>query len=238
MALLRVVVVAALILAGCGAGAGSAVTSEAAPSSDSEALLESPRATETPSPTPSTAPALATERPTPRPAPRATPRPTPAPPAKPTEALFERIEMIEPSVGDDDESDAEQYYVTTYEVSWRTPRTDGVEIRVWGITKCLAEPAHPKPGTSGPCLVKGTRLSKSVETLIATAPASAGKVTWTWRSQEGCNLYDSLWNADAPEGQGEIFAIVVGAYSGSGQSVFAIAHPGLWSVPDAGDTFC
>jgi hypothetical protein len=149
------------------------------------------------------------------------------------------VEPVEPSEPEgDDPSDAELFYTTTYELTWQTPRTDGVEIRVWGITECLSAPASPKPNTSGPCIVKDTRLSKSVETLIAAAPASAGRVTWTWRSYGGCDTYDFIGNADAPEGKGMIFGIVVGAYSTSGQSVFAIAYPGGWAMPGPNDTVC
>ena len=35
-----------------------------------------------------------------------------------------------------------------------------------------------------------------------------------------------------------IFGIVVGAYSASGQSVFAIAYPGGWAIPDPQDMPC
>lgn len=121
----------------------------------------------------------------------------------------------------------------TQTVTWRAPRTEGVEIRVYGVTKCIAEPAHPKPSTSGPCLVEHTPLPPSVRTQLATAPASAGTVSWTWTQDIGCNIgleYD-------PDGPAYV-AVVLAAYSASGHSIFAIAEPGAWSIFGPGDMPC
>jgi hypothetical protein len=71
-------------------------------------------------------------------------------------------------------------------VTWRAPRSKGVEIRVYGVTECLARPAHPEPDSRGPCLVKHTPLPASVRTLLATARASDGKVAGLKRKP--CNL--------------------------------------------------
>ena len=123
-------------------------------------------------------------------------------------------------------------------MTWESPRTKGVEVRVYGVTECLALPAHPDPDTKGPCLVKNTRLPASVRTLLATAPASAGKVSWSWTEEEpGCDLWYPVGRA--PDGQ-EYYAVVVAAYSTSGHSIFVIAEPGGWVEPDweSGDTFC
>ena len=117
-----------------------------------------------------------------------------------------------------------QWYRYSQTVTWKAPRTKGVDIRVYGVTECLALPAHPKPGTDGPCLVKNTPLPESVRTLLATAPASAGRASWTWIAEEpGCDIWYPV--GAAPDGQG-YYAVVVAAYSTSGHSIFTIAEPG------------
>jgi hypothetical protein len=211
MRALGVVAVMAVVavLGGCAsAGAGSRAPDTTSPS---------PQATPTPTvaPTPAVPSPSATARPT--------PKPTTAPvPPKPTGATFhEDVDCL-----DADCNEAR----TTQTVAWRTPRTRGVTIRVYGVTECLALPAHPKPGASGPCLVTHTRLPASVLRLLAKAPASAGKVSWSWTQATGCDV--SPFGSD-PDGPG-YFAVVVGAYSASGQSIFAIAEPGRWEEPLSG----
>jgi len=123
-------------------------------------------------------------------------------------------------------------------VTWKAPRTEGVEIRVYGVTECLALPAHLEPGSEGPCLPKGTRLPASVRTLLATAPASAGKASWSWIDEDwACDIWYPV--GEPPEGRA-YYAVVVAAYSESGHSIFAIAEPGAWSEPDweSGDHIC
>jgi hypothetical protein len=126
-------------------------------------------------------------------------------------------------------------YEFSQTVTWTSPRTEGVEMRVYGVTECLAEPAHAKPGADGPCLVKRTRLPASVRILLATAPASAGKVTWSWIEEDlGCDPHSI---GTAPDGQ-PYRAVVVAAYSAAGHSIFTIAEPGGWFVPWPGDMVC
>jgi hypothetical protein len=72
-------------------------------------------------------------------------------------------------------------YEVTHTVRWDAPRTEGVEIRVYGVTECLSEPNDPPPGTSGPCLVEHTLLPSSVMALAASAPAAAGEISWIRR---------------------------------------------------------
>jgi hypothetical protein len=130
-------------------------------------------------------------------------------------------------------SDDEQFAEYTQSVTWRTPRTEGIEIRVYGVTKCLAEPEDPPPDTSGPCLVVRTALPASVRTLLATALASDGAVSWTWTVETGCYIglpFD-------PEGPA-YYAIVLAAYNASEHSIFAIANPGGWWRPGLNDTVC
>ena len=131
------------------------------------------------------------------------------------------------------ESDTEGVADHTQTVTWRTPRSDGVEIRVYGVTECIARPEEPAPGTRGPCLVAGTPLPASVRTLLGTAAASAGVVSWSWR--EGGNCDTGL--AHDPDRPGYA-SVVLAAYYASGHSIFAIAEPGLWFQPDGNDTVC
>jgi len=178
-----------------------------APSASPAATSPTPQATPLPELTPSAA---------------SLPPPSPTPdsvPPKPTGATFhEDVECLDPEC-----HKAE----TTQAVTWRTPRTKGVTIRVYGVTECLAEPAHPKLGTSGPCLVTHTRLPASVRTLLAKAPASAGKVSWSWATEIGCDI--SPFSSD-PNGPLYV-AVVLAAYNKSGQSIFTIAESGHWSRP-------
>jgi hypothetical protein len=130
-------------------------------------------------------------------------------------------------------SDDERFAEVTQTVTWRTPRTEGIEVRVYGVTKCLAEPNDPPPDTSGPCLVVHTALPASVRTLLATAPASDGAVSWTWTEETGCTI-GLAFDPDGPV----YYAVVLAAYSSSGHSIFAIANPGGWWRPGLNDIVC
>lgn len=169
-------------------------------------------------------------KPTPRPTPKATTAP---PPPKPTGVKFveEDAKCLD---GNEDEGCSR--YKRTQTVLWKAPRTKGVEIRVFGVTECLARPEHPKPGAHGPCLVKGTNLPSSIRTLLAKAPASAGWVSWSWTEEdEGCNPSDAV--GTAPDGRG-FDAVVVQAFNATDRSSFAIAEPGGWWEPAEGDMVC
>ena len=163
--------------------------------------------------------------PSPLSTPRHTPEPTPVPePPKPSGVTFdERVRV----------SDDERFAEVTQTVTWRTPRTEGIEVRVYGVTKCLAEPNDPPPDTSGPCLVVHTALPASVRTLLATAPASDGAVSWTWTEETGCTI-GLAFDPDGPV----YYAVVLAAYSSSGHSIFAIANPGGWWRPGLNDIIC
>jgi hypothetical protein len=131
----------------------------------------------------------------------------------------------------EDESVAE----ITQTVTWRQPRGKGVEIRVYGVTKCIAEPANPSPGTSGPCLVVRTPLPASVRTLLGTAPASDGVLSWTWTQvADECGGPLVLYDRDGPA----YHAVVLAAYGESDHSIFAIAEPGRWWREGLGDIVC
>ena len=154
----------------------------------------------------------------------ATPTPLDVPP-KPAGVKFD-TQAIE-------RDESGQYADVTQTVTWRTPRSDGVEIRVYGVTRCIAEPRDPAPDTSGPCLVTGTPLPESVRTLLGTAPASKGAVSWSWTEETGCDI--GLPND--PEGP-QYHSVVLAAYNASGHSIFAIAEPGTWWEPGPNDVVC
>jgi hypothetical protein len=153
------------------------------------------------------------------------PKPTPSPPPpKPTGVKFDT--EVRPNA---DDSLAE----ITQTVTWRAPRTNGVMISVYGITKCIAQPANPSPATSGPCLVEHTPLPASVRRLLATTRASDGSASWTWSEETGCDV--GLPNK--PDGPA-YYAVVLAAYSASDHSIFAIAEPGGWYEPGPDEVIC
>jgi hypothetical protein len=163
--------------------------------------------------------------PSPAPTARTAPISTPVPlPPKPTGVTFDeqRSENIDPTRTE-----------ITQSVTWLAPRSDGIEIRAYGVTACLARPADPSPDTSGPCLVTHTLLPASVRTLLGTAPASDGVVSWTWTGTFDCEI----GLAFDPRGPA-YHAVVVAAYSASGHSIFAIAQPGGWWEPGLNDIVC
>ena len=181
-------------------------------------------------PTPTAEPSLAV--PTPSPSPAATPSPTASPsptvvpiPEKPTGVTFKVVRQVPTNDG----------YRETHRVTWMTPRSAGIEMRVWGVTACLSEPKHPKPGAAGPCLVPHTALPASVLEPITKAPASAGKVTWTWGTLDYCDTGDYLWKADPSPGGEMYFAVVMATYTASNHSVFAIPFPGVVLAGSRGD---
>jgi len=171
-----------------------------------------------------------TDSPTPNPTPKTTPKATTAPPPpKPTGVKFVDDER---KCLDEDCVRAKH----TQTVLWKAPRTKGVEIRVYGVTECLAKPERPKPGASGPCLVKGTNLPSPVRTLLARAPASAGWVSWSWTQEEAeCDPFAPV--GIAPDGRA-YDAVVVQAFNAQDRSSFAIAEPGGWWEPAEDDTVC
>ncbi len=202
-----------LIAAACTSASTPApdVTPTASPSIAITPAAASPTAAATPaSPSPSATP-------------QPTPEPTPVPvPPKPTRVTFD--EETRPI-------DDGQFGEVTQTVTWGAPRSEGIEIRVYGVTECIAEPADPAPGTNGPCLVVHTPLPASVRRLLATAPAPDGAISWTWTEEGGC---DPSPFKSAPDGPG-YRAVVLAAYSAAGNSIFAIAEPGGWWRAALGD---
>lgn len=211
---LFVTLVALLLTVGCGYGLEPSSPPLVSPSDATLRPSESALTVARPSPAA-----------TPRPSVQQTATPAPSPPPKPTGVTWdEQVEIL---------PDADQETGRVIQtVSWQAPRTDGVTIRVYGVRRCVAMPADPSPGTSGPCLVTGTRLPDSMRTLLATVPASDGRASWRWTEQLGCSI-----GLHYP-GETAYFAVVLAAYSVTGQSIFAIAEPGAWYEPEPDEIIC
>lgn len=218
-----VAMAACLALAACSTDAGSSLSLPTTAPSDS------PSGT---APHPSTdlatvAPSLTTPPPVASPSPAPTPPGTPAPavPKKPTGVTFatDVVELRGP-LGTD-----ELPYEVTHTVRWESPRADGMEIRVYGLTACLSEPIDPPAGTSGPCLVEHTRLPSEVMSLAGTVPSDAGKFSWI-----APHYYECGGGPVGPDGT-DYEVIVLAAYNAHGNSIFAIAYEGSWfrAAPDA-----
>lgn len=213
---IRVVLLGAM-LAACGTS-GVPSPTPVPPRTDSPDVAITPAAA---SPREAATPASRSPSTTHQPTPTSTPVPLPP---KPSGVKFnERVRVSA------DESTAE----ITQSVTWLAPRNKGVEIRVYGVTECIAEPANPRPDTHGPCLVEHTALPASVRTLLDTAPASDGVVSWTWTQQTGCEV-GLAYDPDGPA----YHSVVLAAYSASGHSIFAIAEPGGWWQPGPNDVVC
>jgi hypothetical protein len=219
---LLVVAFLAALLAACGATGVESPASNALPAEAVSTATTNPTASTGTSLAASDSPQRASQPPTTQPA--SGPTPVAAPP-KPTGVKFDERRRL----GNDAASTE-----VTQTVTWTAPRGDGVEIRVYGVTSCIAEPASPSPGSGGPCLVEHTPLPAEDRTLLATAPASAGDVSWSWTGIPDCEGPGLAHDPRGPEYE----AIVLAAYSASGQSIFAIAAPGKWSEPGPGEVTC
>ena len=224
MARLRLFLVAilAVVLAACGATGAPSPAVISLQSDAASVATASPLATPGTSLAATASPPSASHAPTTQPAAESTPAPLPP---KPTGVKFDEQRRL----GNDASST-----VVTQTVTWAAPRNDGVEIKVYGVTRCIAEPASPSPGSGGPCLVEHTPLPAEDRTLLATAPASAGNVSWSWTGTSDCEGPGLASDPREPA----YYAVVLATYSGSGQSIFAIAAPGKWSKPGPGEVVC
>jgi len=212
-------VIVAGVIAACGASTGPSGPLAGTPTEAANTVIASP----TRMPIASLAATDSEHNLSPSPSSQRAPTPAHAPP-KPAGVVFDQEVHYS-----DDEKDAHHTQI----VRWASPRSEGVEISVYGVTECIARPKDPAPGTSGPCLVTGTPLPASVRTLLGTAPASDGVVSWSWAEGSGCDI-DLAHDPDRPP----YYAIVLAAYNASRHSIFAIAAPGLWWRPGPNDTVC
>ena len=104
-----------------------------------------------------------------------------------------------------------------FTLSWKAPRTKGVEMRVYGVTTCFGQDGN-RAVIDGHCLREHTALPSSVRVLLAKVPTSKGKVTW--RMDPGQGL------AATRDGV-PVHSVVLAAYNATGEhSIFAIADAG------------
>ena len=198
-----VVAILSVILAACGAGARTTASMLVSPD---PSLGPSSLAKETPSPTLLSTPTpAATPEPTPKPSPKSTTVPVPPKPS---------------GLGYDPPSELEGGGLVR--LTWQAPRTRGVEIRVYGVTRCL--PAR------GACLQEHTALPDDIRVLLTKAPASKGRVTWYQSWGDWVPIEDdpdwACTTAYLSENGTPFNSVVVAAYSTSGHSKFAIVDPG------------
>jgi hypothetical protein len=113
-------------------------------------------------------------------------------------------------------------------VSWKQPRTKGVQIRVYGVTECFGTDSRGRV-IDGDCLRPHTALPASVRVLLAKVPASKGKVT--------IRMVPSASGLADTRGGREVYSFVLAAYNADGaHSTFAIAATGLYCM--AADVDC
>jgi hypothetical protein len=164
--------------------------------------------------------------------PRPTARPTPiGPPPPPTAVRLTRKGCY---TGRDPDGVPSGECRTT--VTWEPSVTNGTEIRVYGLTKCLSATEDAEEGS---CLLEGTPIAASELRLVAKAPASARSVKWSappWQDlitdASGGPAFETF-GVDR-HGDDIYFAIVVAAYNEAGNSTFITADAGTWCY----DTGC
>jgi hypothetical protein len=156
-----------------------------------------------------------TAEPTPRPTPKATPVPVPPKPSGLGYSVEDLSDYCPPAQGGGSGVATCSIDERVVTVSWKAPRMQGVEVRVYGVTKCLGTDSDGLM-IDGRCLREHTALPSSAMTLLAKVPASKGKVTLSMIPSGG-------GLADTARGK-EVYSIVLAAYNSAAQhSVFAIA---------------
>ncbi len=101
-------------------------------------------------------------------------------------------------------------------VTWQEAVTDGTQIRVYYLTKCL----NPPTPEGVPCIVKHMALPPGSLKLIAKAPAAQETVSWTWPTPE------DIGGAFDWDGQNYYYGLVIAAYNAVGHSRFIIIGSG------------
>jgi hypothetical protein len=217
------VAILGVILVACSAEAQPTPSERASPdrsdgAPSTAAVTAPPTPVVAPSPT-----AEATLAPEPSPMPQATPTPRPAPP-RPTGVKFDSGTF---SICDDSSNPEFLCEVAgvDYTVRWKTPRSKGVQIRVYGVTVCFLL----EDGSDERCLRKGTLLPPDTRVLLAKAPASKGTVSW---SQDGFDGEDLCAAAAVDKNGTRYYSVVVQAQSATGRSSFAIADEGWYDDED------
>ena len=171
------------------------------------------------SPIPVTAMTTPTQAVTPSVTPKTTPRPSPVPvPPRPIGIEFDTGCMLDcPEDG------------PGASITWKKPRTKGVEVRVYGITTCFRTDAP-----EGQCLRQHVRLPDDIQVLLAKGPASKGVLHWELGSQDGIETDEGCtWFYETTDGA-RYYSIVLAAYNESGPSVFAIVYEGDYTSGECG----
>lgn len=218
---IAVLAVLGIVLAGCGADATRSSPSPATSSIASQALA----------PVLSSAPPSPTLDPTPAGAATASPGATAPAPPPPTAVRMTREGCY---TGPDPGPIPSGECIQT--VTWKEVATRGTEVRVYGVTRCLLQTERTG---SGECLRNDTRVPGAVRRLIASAPASAGLVSWTrpaWLDNVQVASGDPASRAFGVDRDGDdiYFGILVAAYDAGGRSTFVVADAGGWCY----DTGC
>src|SRR3954469_1205088 len=198
----------AFLVTACAAASSTPVT-------PTGASVDGPSPTTAPTDAPTVAPTVApTDAPTPAPTPSPTPRPSVAiVPAAPSTVKIAFKGSDPGGMGYDTDM--------TTTITWKEADPEGVTIRVFGVTACL-----PRTKVDhAPCLAKGTPLPANVREMIASEPASKGRVSWTWPNWEDAG--------GAVMARGDAFydSVVIAAYNKAGHSKFVIVRTGEY-CPD------
>lgn len=196
-----------------GAAIAACTTSPGPPQPQAAVPSGSPQITNLPVGPSAVAASATPSAPSPTPAATPTPKSTPLPvPSKPSGLEFET-----PCLLDCDPDDLGNYRLT-----WKAPRTKGVEIRVYGVTKCFRT-----DDPEGECLRVHTAVPDDIRVLLAKGPASKGVLDLDIdgpedadQTEEGCTTFLRT------EAGTKFYSIVVAAYDANGHSIFAIANPG------------
>ena len=101
-------------------------------------------------------------------------------------------------------------------------QTNGVEIRVYGVTVCIPL----EDGSDEWCLRKGTLVPPEIRVLLAKAPAPKGIVSWY---QDEDNDEADLCAGTMLRKNGTRYcSVVIAAYGANGHSHLAIADEGWY----------
>ena len=121
-------------------------------------------------------------------------------------------------------------------ISWVRVATDGTELRVYGVTRCVLQ---ERRAGSGECLDVDAAVPASARRLIASAAVSKGTVSWTrpaWLDNVRTDIGPPIARVFGVDRDGDdlYFAILVVAHNVAGDSDFILADSGEWCY----DTGC
>ncbi len=213
---------AALVIAACQAGAPASSTSGSPiPSAQPSAQASAPPGTTAPPITPNaTATAPVSELASPAPTWSPQPQPTLALPGSGAPAIPTGVQLTTTTEPCDVGSDC-----LVVRVSWASPSSSDVTVRVYGVTQCLHKPTAS--GESVLCLANGDVIPTAALYLLASAPSSAGAADFTLGEGEHCSLG---W---LPGSGQTVYAVIVQAANDLGGSIFAYAQVGYPCPPGA-----